>query len=70
MPHPKWDAWTDTGEYLYLRYRWVTGTVNRGDVDGPIIPEFEHGGPHAGTITLDEFASLTIAIRPPRQTNP
>lgn len=24
----QWDAWTDTGQYLYLRYRWSIGTVD------------------------------------------
>jgi hypothetical protein len=51
----QWDAWTADGTYLYLRYRWGHGDVAVGDVDGPVIAGFRHGGPWAGDISLEEF---------------
>lgn len=59
----QWDAWTDTGQYLYLRYRHGVGTVNAFDSPDPsrwprTPPEilFHHGHPLDGYITLTEFA--------------
>ena len=68
----QWDAWTDTGQYLYLRYRFGTGTVEvRDDPDSstwarrnPEI-EFTNEDPLDGSITLEEFADhagLTLAF--------
>lgn len=69
----QWDAWTDTGQYLYLRYRWGRGTVEvypSPNVDewvisdDALIAEFDTGEEYGGEIELDEFcqrAGLTIA---------
>lgn len=69
----QWDAWTDTGQYLYLRYRYGCGTVERFDDPDPLTwslkaPEitFETADDvDGGMITLAEFAKkagLTLAI--------
>ena len=61
----QWDAWTDTGEQLYLRYRYGCGTVSRvlGDGSRKLIVDFEFGDPMDGSIGLEEFcreAGLTL----------
>ncbi|MDH6116891.1 hypothetical protein ABH930_000310 [Kitasatospora sp. GAS204A] len=69
----QWDAWTDTGQYLYLRYRWGTGTAEAfpsPDVDtwpdtDATIAEFDTGRDLDGTISLTEFcaqAGLTLEL--------
>ncbi|RPE40253.1 hypothetical protein EDD90_3289 [Streptomyces sp. Ag109_O5-1] len=70
----QWDAWTTEGQYLYLRYRFGHGSVERhanpdvntwGDDYDPVIAEFhDPDQPYAGTIELDEFlrrAELQLA---------
>lgn len=61
----QWDAWTDEGQYLYLRFRHGVGTVEEQpspDTDAWKVKgaeiEFRHGGELAGSITLTEFAAL------------
>ena len=49
----QWDAWTVSGEYLYLRYRWGTGTVD--DDNHNELIRFETGEPWDGAMDLDEF---------------
>lgn len=54
----QWDATTDQGVTLYLRYRFGSGTVQ---VDGPEnepIAEFEYGEPMDGQISLEDFCEL------------
>jgi hypothetical protein len=54
----QWDAVTDQGVNLYLRYRFGHGTVQ---IDGPEnepIAEFEHGNSMDGDISLEEFCEL------------
>jgi hypothetical protein len=70
----QWDAWTDTGQYLYLRYRFGKGTVDDypdNNVDAwTRIPEgsvvrFRDEDCWAGEITLDEFcdrAGIRLAL--------
>lgn len=69
----QWDAWTDTGQYLYLRYRGGNGTaeafpspdVNTWDLaTDSTVASFDTGDSLHGSITLAEFcelAGLTIA---------
>lgn len=69
----QWDAWTDTGQYLYLRYRWGVGTAEEFDSPDPEtwdtypatpIAEFDTGEEYGGEISLTEFcqrAGLTLA---------
>lgn len=67
----QWDAWTTTGQRLYLRYRWGIGTVNAyTDVDGNDltttvrVTTFNTGDSLDGTISLEDFmdaANLTLA---------
>lgn len=63
----QWDAWTDTGQYLYLRYRYGHGTVDA--YDGPdvgtwngaplgSVADFRHGHHLDGVIELDQFYQL------------
>lgn len=50
----QWDAWTEDGTYLYLRYRGGIGTVNVGAADGPLLASF--GAPSLdGVMDLDDF---------------
>lgn len=68
----QWDAWTDTGQYLYLRYRGGLGTVQAFDSPDPsqwphTPPEirFAHGHPLDGCMALTEFAEhagLTLKL--------
>lgn len=60
----QWDAWDDSGQFWYLRYRFARGTAERQpspDVDGwtrkdPEI-EFETDyGQYDGEMYLEEFA--------------
>lgn len=60
----QWNAWTDTGQYLYLRYRCGHGTVHAfpsEDINtwegypGGEVAWFEYGGPLDGCISLEEF---------------
>lgn len=69
----QWDAWTDTGQYLYLRYRWGSGTAEaRPSPDwttwdihqDATVAESDTDNDLDGSITLAEFclrAGLTIA---------
>lgn len=69
----QWDSWTDTGQYLYLRYRWGRGTVDgypTSDSDlwtrvpDGSVAKFDTGDGLDGSIDLAEFchrAGLTIA---------
>jgi hypothetical protein len=64
----QWDAWDDTGNYYYLRYRSGHGSVtqyvsenwvgSRGDEFVAHISDFKYGHPLDGTITLEKFAEL------------
>jgi len=51
----QWDAWTRDGQYLYLRYRWGSGTVDTED--GTEVASFTTGDPMGGVIDLAEFAA-------------
>ncbi|MCX3059569.1 hypothetical protein [Streptomyces beihaiensis] len=69
----QWNAWTVDGQYLYLRYRSGTGTVDAYDTEDsahwPRIPDgavarFDTGDRHDGEMDLTEFcerAGLQIA---------
>jgi len=55
-----WDAWTDEGQYLYLRYRYSHGTATIYDNEisnesKGRIADFVVGEPLDGCITLEEF---------------
>lgn len=69
----QWDAWTTTGQYLYLRYRFGIGTVDAYDStdwetwesppDG-LIARFAAGEDLDGDISLEDFlqaAGLQLA---------
>lgn len=62
----QWDAWTDTGQYLYLRYRFGAGTVDdypdnqSGTWTQPPtgrIAQFDTGRELHGWMTIDEFCA-------------
>ncbi|MGY5048287.1 hypothetical protein ACWDE0_22045 [Streptomyces sp. 900105755] len=58
----QWDAWTTDGEYLYLRFRWGSGTVTNDQ--GETVTSFDTDDRWAGIIDLDEFcdrAGLRLA---------
>mgnify|MGYP001589897308 CR=1 FL=1 len=69
----QWDAWTDSGQYLYLRYRYGCGTVE--EFDDPDPKTWQMKPPNVifettadvdrGVITLVEFAKcagLTLTL--------
>lgn len=70
----QWDAWTDTGQYLYLRYRGGHGTAdaypNKDSDQWTRVPSgetarFTHGDNLDGEISLPEFcflAGLTLDL--------
>lgn len=71
----QWDAWTDTGQYLYLRFRHSSGTVEMYSTDdwletdevGVLVASFGRGDGWDGEIGLDEFcarAGLVLALPP------
>lgn len=64
----QWDAWTDAGEQLYLRFRYGRGTVSRvlGDGSHQEISVFEFGDPMNGSIGLDEFCAKAGITRKAR----
>ncbi|MEU7416723.1 hypothetical protein [Streptomyces antibioticus] len=51
----QWDAWTSDGKYLYLRFRWGSGTVDNDQ--GETIASFDTDDKWAGVIDLDEFCA-------------
>uniref|UniRef100_UPI003F495FB0 hypothetical protein n=1 Tax=Streptosporangium sp. CA-235898 TaxID=3240073 RepID=UPI003F495FB0 len=69
----QWDAWTTTGQYLYLRYRFSRGTVDAYDnpdsdtwteVPDGRVARFRQGDDLDGEISLEDFlaaASLKLA---------
>lgn len=62
----QWDAWTASGLYVYLRYRWGRGSVDvfYDSSKGTEVATFQHGNDMDGYISLDDFArraGITIA---------
>lgn len=56
----QWDAWTDEGRYVYLRYRWGCGSVTYYDDEitdrgRNVVKEFYTGDPYDGVISLEDF---------------
>lgn len=76
----QWDAWTATGQYLYLRYRWGVGTVDA--FDGPDSDQWGrypdgsvakiHGTCDMdGDITLTDFlAAAGLELAPDAEVRP
>lgn len=58
----QWDAWTDEGQYLYLRYRNGYGYARADEywsnVPGEVIESFSYGHPLDGVIELEQFCEL------------
>lgn len=61
----QWDAWTDDGTYLYLRYRYGIGTTRAyssldafGHEAGTLVDEFDTGAEWDGSIGLATFCRL------------
>jgi hypothetical protein len=62
----QWDAWTENGQYLYLRYRHGHGTVTAYSSSnwldtwesGEPVAEFYYGDALDGYIELDKFCEL------------
>lgn len=69
----QWNAWTEDGQYLYLKYRGGKGRVWAYDgpdertwtLDTEPVAEFEHGGPYDGCLSLEAFCELAGLISPP-----
>ncbi len=59
----QWDAWTDDGRYVYLRFRHGHGTVtvypspdtDTWDFKTPPVASFEDDDEWNGVISLEEF---------------
>lgn len=61
----QWDAWTETGQYIYLRYRGGHGYAKmyededwwkKEDLEqGTVIADFVYGHPLDGCISLEDF---------------
>lgn len=63
----QWDAWTDDGKYVYMRYRHGQGrasmfdSIEASEKDGAwfnpdnVIASFRHGHPLDGDISLHDF---------------
>jgi hypothetical protein len=70
----QWDAWTDDGRRLYLRYRWGQGTVELGaGGDGPLLRVFTYGDHLDGVIDLPTFcreAGVRLALDPRKHDDP
>ena len=54
----QWDAWTDTGEYLYIRYRWGVLTVSRGEISNFVYSQAV-GDPYDGFMEWARVLELT-----------
>lgn len=50
----QWDAWTDEGEYIYIRHRWGILTISRGAVLNVVL-EIE---PDSSTTSFLSYADL------------
>jgi hypothetical protein len=72
----QWDAWDAEGGYLYLRYRFGTGTAQSYPgpdfydtrAPGRLVATFQRGEGMDGEITLAEFCELAgfgLALRTP-----
>lgn len=60
----QWDAWTEDGRELYLRYRYGCGTAQLDGPAGETVASFETGHSYDGHIDLAEFcerAGLKLA---------
>lgn len=51
----QWDAWTETGERLHLRFRHGRGTVYNQQI---MITHFSHGSETDGYLDIEEFCRL------------
>lgn len=50
----QWDAWTDEGKYIYIRYRWGYLRLSEG-VQGETIYSAEFGHELDGVLTQAEL---------------
>ncbi|WP_280426796.1 hypothetical protein [Nocardia carnea] len=50
----QWDAVTDTGQDLYMRFRYGYGSA---DINGITVAHFTDPDPYAGVISLEEFCA-------------
>lgn len=56
----RWDAWTDTGDMLVLKYRRGTARVWRSVGNfWEMVVDVEYGHPLEGLITLEQFCEVT-----------
>ncbi len=58
----QWDAWTDAGDYVYIRYRSGLLSVSQGDELQDRIFAVIHGGQYDGEMDVNELAKLTSGI--------
>lgn len=65
----QWDAWTASGRYFYLRYRYGQGSVSahtsETDSGTQTIAFFNYGHEMDGIITLAQFAGLAGLVVAP-----
>lgn len=57
----QWDAWTDDGKYVYVRYRWGYLSVSY-DVMGEPILEKVVGDEYDGVMSFEELVEHTKGI--------
>lgn len=68
----QWDAYTDRGEYLYLRFRhgygsatWYAGGYPNNVQESRLVGEFTDPDPYAGSIGLAEFCQRAGLVLDP-----
>jgi hypothetical protein len=57
----QWDAWTDDGKYVYIRYRWGYLSVSY-DVMGEPILEKIVGDEYDGVMSFEELVEHTKGV--------
>lgn len=65
----QWDAWTDEGDYVYIRYRWgwlsveISGDEREWEEDKhTILLEGEFGHQMSGFMSYDELRDVTKGV--------
>jgi hypothetical protein len=73
----QWNAWTDDGEYVYIRYRWGCLSIDRAmtpdawrEDDCEVVLEKDIGELWDGQMSYDELKRFTkdVLVLPAEQT--
>jgi hypothetical protein len=57
----QWDAWTDDGKYVYIRYRWGHLSISYEVLGEPIL-EKNIGDEYGGVMSFEELVEHTKGV--------